>query len=267
MFITTFIEVFCFAAQSGEQVWRGPAMDGIHGQPAVHDDRVVVNTSGFQRVEPQLRAFRTSDGTELWSYETGAASDSTPAVGDGTVYISSADGLHAIDLASGEEAFLVADVATEQSSPVVDNNTVFAIAHNHSEDREELVALATADGTEQWRVTVGSDSPPVVTDDAVYAQVDGDIAELDRADGSVRTSGSRQAAPVGLVGDVLYAVDDGTVRAFDSTSGLDQLWAVSTEEVQISDTVGQAVYHVTPVDGAVYVSARDAFYGIGPVEQ
>lgn len=264
VFVTTFIEVFCFDAQSGEQLWRGPQMDGIQSQPTIHEDRVLVNSAGFQNVDPQLRSFDTTSGDELWRYETGQFSDSTPAVADGRVFVSSEGGLHAVDLASGDETFVVPDVAARRSSPVVDGGTVFAISDDSTGGTDELVALDAGDGTERWRVTVGTDSPPVVTDDAVYAFVDEGIAELDRADGSVLASSFERAGPVALVGHVLYAVRDGRVYALDAANDLKSLWSLITEQVQVSDTIGRAVFHVTPVDGAVYVSARDAFYGVGP---
>ena len=69
-----------------------------------------------------------------------------------------------------------------------------------------------------------------------------------------------------MVGDVLYAERGGRLYALNTTKELEELWSITTEEVQVSDTVGRIIYHVTPVDDAVYVSARDAFYGIGPAE-
>jgi hypothetical protein len=38
----------------------------------------------------------------------------------------------------------------------------------------------------------------------------------------------------------------------------------TTDSVRIRDTVGRPVYGVTPVHGAVYVAARDAFHAFGP---
>jgi|GEM_PF-3992574 len=57
----------------------------------------------------------------------------------------------------------------------------------------------------------------------------------------------------------------GTLYAFDATDGT-PLWSHRTAEVQVQDTVGRTIYGVTPVDGAVYVSARDAMHGLGPRE-
>jgi outer membrane protein assembly factor BamB len=266
VFVTTFIEVFCFDAATGEQLWRGPAMNGIRGQPTVHDGQVVVATGGFGEVSPQLRAFDAATGEQLWRYASGAFSESTPAVGDGQVFVSSTGGLHALDRATGAESFAVPEVATRRSSPVVADGTVFALAATDAPT--SLVALAATDGTERWRVPVAAATPPVVTDVAVYAAVDDGIAKLDRADGRVlAASAPVQAEPVGLVGDTLYATGDGTVHALAADGDLATRWSLTTADVRIDDTVGRRIYHVTPVDGAVYVSARDAFYGLGSADQ
>ena len=269
VFVTTYLEVFCFDAQSGEQLWRGLQMDGIQSRPTVHDERVLVNSGGSKNIGPHLRAFDATSGDELWRYETGSNSDSTPAVADGQAFISSEGGLHAIDIASGEESFIVPSVAAQRSSPVVHDGTVFAVSDDATGeiDEDELVSIDAEDGTERWRVPVGTDSPPVVTNEAVYAFVEDGIAALDRTDGTVQASSFLQARPVALVGDVLYTVRDGRVYALDVANGLDSLWSLTTEEVQVSDEILRAVLHVTPVDGAVYVSASDAFHGIGPTNE
>lgn len=266
VFITTFIEVFCFDAETGQQVWRGPAMDGIQSQPTVLGDRVVVNSAGFQAIDPHIRAFDTATGDELWRYDTGHFSDSTPAVDDGQVYVSSEGGFHAVDLETGQESFVNRDLAARRSTPVADAGTVFAVSEGQSGRDDELVAMEASTGSKHWRVAIADEHTPVVTDSAVYAFVDAGVAELDRTDGSVRITSETQAEPVGLVGDVLYAERGGRLYALNTMNELEELWSLTTEEVQVSDTVGRTIYHVTPVDDAVYVSARDAFYGIGPAE-
>lgn len=262
VFVTTYVEVFCFDAQNGEQQWRGPAMNGIQGRPTVHEGRVFVNSGGSGDVRPQLRAFEAASGDELWHYDTGDETKSTPAVDEGRVFISSAGGLHALDLASGEEEYVVDTVAEPWATPVVNEGAVYTVGA--VESGYELVALDTANGTARWRVNVETTAPPVVTGEVVYALTGEGLTALDNADGTVLSSTPREVRPMGLVGDVLYAAGDGTVYALDTANELESLWSLRTAEVQISDTVGRHVYHVTPVNGAVYVSARDAFYGIGP---
>lgn len=264
VFVNTFIEVFCFDAQTGEQLWRGPEMDGIQGRPTVHDGTVFVNSGGFDQVEPHIRAFDVETGDEQWRYDIGQETKSTPAVDGDNVFVTGSGGVYAIDQASGDEVFTLADVAARWGSPVADNGVLYAA--DEQSDVRDLVAIEIASRDELWRQEIEIDSPPVVTPERIYTQTDGQVVGLDREDGEVVTSGSDAARPMGLVGDVLYTARNGTVGALDVSNDMEQLWSIRTQEVQISDTIGRHVYDITPVDGAVFVSARDAFYGIGPAE-
>ncbi len=264
VFVTTFIEVFCLDAETGEELWRGPEMDGIQGRPTVHDGVVFVNSGGFDGVEPQLRAFDAETGNEQWRYDVGAETKSTPAVAGDRVLVTGAGGVHAVDRASGDQAFVVPDVASRWGDPVVADGVCYAI--DDGEESQDVVAINIDSRETLWRRAADTDSPPVVAGDRIYLGSDGQVRELDATDGSVRRSSGGPGQPVALVGDVLYVTNNGAVRALDLAGDLAELWSLRTEEVQISDTIGRAVYSVTPVDGAVYVSARDAFYGIGPAE-
>lgn len=262
VFVTTFIEVFCFDAATSERRWRGPEMDGIQGRPTVDDGTVFVNSGGFKDVDPQFRAFDAASGEEYWRYDPGAETKSTPAVGDEHVFITTTDHLCAIHRESGDEVYSLPEVSSRWGSPVVHDGIVYAPDTDH--DSDALVAIDADSGSVRWRQQVGTDSPPVVTERSIYTRTTSRTVELDREEGTVRSSESRASQPVALVGDVLYAVGKGTVYAYDVTDDLSLLWSLRTEEVEISDTIGRHVHHVTPVDGAVYVNARDAFYGIGP---
>lgn len=263
VFVTTFIEAFCLAGDRDEVLWRGPEMDGIQGAPSVRDGTVFVNSGGFNGVSPHLRAFDAATGEERWRYDTDSESKSTPAVGDGGVFVSSHDGLHAVDEATGDRRFLVEEASGEWSTPAVSDGTVYTMANREKGD--ELLAVDAADGTVHWRVdaeSMGSE-PPVVAEGRVYVGAEAGVVAIDASDGSRVADLGGRGNPVARVGDVVYAVEGGTVEALDA-GGEGRLWSYWTEQVQIQDTVGRNVYGVTPVDGAVYVSARDAFYGFGP---
>lgn len=262
VFVTTFIEAFCLAADRDELLWRGPEMDGIQGTPTVADDTVFVNSGGYKSVPAHLRAFDAATGTERWRYDTGSETKSTPAVADGTVFVNGRDGLHAVDAATGDARYTVPETGARWASPAVSNGTVYVVAEGG-----ELFAIDAADGSVRWRFQDPEldDEPPVLADGLVYAGTESGVVALDTADGSKVTSLGGGGTPVARVGDVLYAVEDGELHALDA-GGDGLLWSHRTEQVQISDTIGRTIYGVTPVDGAVYVSARDAFHGIGPAD-
>lgn len=263
VYVATFIEVLCLAPDRDEVLWRGPEMDGVHGTPTVHDGTVYVNSGGFQGVQPHVRAFDAASGEEQWRYDTGSESKGTPAVAGGRVFVNSRDGLHAIDAATGDRAFVVPDAAYDWATPAATADAVYTTAYR--DDGVELLAIDAADGTVRWRVPADPThhGPPVVAGDIVYAGTDDGVVAL-AADGTKIASLGGAGAPVARVGSVVYAADGGVLYALDAHAG--ELWSHTTEQVRVEDTVGRAISGVTPVDGAVYVSARDGFHGLGPTE-
>jgi outer membrane protein assembly factor BamB len=263
VYVTTFIEVFCLAAGRDEVLWRGPEMDGVHGAPTVHDGTVYVNSGGYRGVQPHVRAFDAASGEEQWRYDTRSESKGTPAVAGGRAFVNSRDGLHAIDAATGDREFVVPETAYDWATPAATPDAVYTTAYRDG-DGAELLAIDAADGTVRWRVPAGSTrhGPPVVADDVVYVGTDDGVVAL-AADGTEIASLGGAGTPVARVGSVAYAVDGGVLHALDAHGG-GVLWSYTTESVRVEDTSGRRIYGVTPVDGAVYVSARDGFHGLGP---
>ena len=146
VFVTTFIEVFCLAADLDKIHWQGPEMDGIHGTPVVQDGVVFVNSGGFQEIAPQPRAFAVADGTEQWTYETGAVSKSTPAVANGRVFIGTADGLHAVDASTGDQLYTIPEASNPWGTPAATDDRAFIVSEN-----EELLAIDATTGAIEWR--------------------------------------------------------------------------------------------------------------------
>lgn len=262
-FLSNFAQVVCMSTAGDAIRWRGPEMDGVQGGPAVWNDLVVANSAGFKDVDPHVRGLDIGDGTSRWRYDTGAVSKSTPAVADGVAYITASNGLHAIDLETGDRVWVQDDVAGTWASPATDGERVYSMSRNP--EREILKAVDAATGEVRWQHSTQrfDHEPPVVTDDRVYLDVAGGVVALAPEDGRELARLDGAGAPVGLVGSVLYSTRRGELHAHDVDTG-DPLWYHQTESVQVSDTVGRTIYGVTPVDGAVYVSARDAMHGFGP---
>lgn len=260
VFVTTFIEVFCFDGEDGDRLWRGPEMDGIQAPPTVHDGTVYVNSGGFQAVDPHLRAF-DPDGEELWRYDTEYESKGKPAVEGDHVFVSTEEGLHAVDVATGEAEYVLPIGGSAWETPVVRDGVVYT--YGTVDGSPSLIAVDAGGGTVRWHMETAHDEAPVVSEEFVYATRDDELIAVAVEDGSPERGFDEVARPMARVGDVLYAEHRGTALAFDATTG-ERLWRLRTEEVTIADTVARYVGHVAPVDGAVYVSARDAFYGVGP---
>ncbi|ELZ30875.1 PQQ repeat-containing protein [Halogeometricum pallidum JCM 14848] len=263
-FVTTFAEVFCLATDRDEVLWRGPRTRGIQGAPTVVDDALLVNCGGFTETEPQLSAF-DFDGTERWTYESGFDSNSTPAVGDGAVFVSTEADIRAVELATGEERFVTDTVHDRWANVVVSDGTAYVAGHVGNED-DRVYALNASDGSVEWRTGPfrNRPGPPVVAGGTVYVGGAGDaMLALDAEDGAQVREFGRRAEPICRAGDVLYARQDGWLYAYDATTG-EGLWSYRTPEVQVSDQIMQGVYGVTPVGSAVYVDAADGLHGIGP---
>ncbi|MBP1953141.1 outer membrane protein assembly factor BamB [Halarchaeum rubridurum] len=238
--------------------WRGPEMSGIEVSPTVADGVVYVRTGGDENTDAHLRALDAETGATRWRHGTRGEASSPVAVADDTVSLTDRDGLHALDTRNGETRWHrpLSDVGG--STPVVSNETVFVV-----DDAAGLVAVDARTGEERWRALgdTAIAGTPVVADDAVH--VGGDpLVSLDPSDGRVATEFEAAGRPVGRRGGTLYAVDRDTLRAFDVADGR-QRWWYGTGSANVGDTVVRGIDGVTPVDGAVYVSAADGLHGIG----
>jgi outer membrane protein assembly factor BamB len=266
-FVTTFVEVFCLAADGDELLWRGPEMDGIHGAPTVAGDALLVNSGGFSGGSPRLAAF-DFDGTLRWSYAAAADSHSTPAVGDGAVVVATGEGVHAVELDTGAERFTTDVVGDRWADVVVSGGTAFVAGRADDGDgTKRLYALDADDGSVRWHADTGRGAGPPVVADGVVSLLDADetLVALDTEDGSEVRSFGRRAVPRARTGDVLYATSGGSLYAYDAATG-DGLWSYRTPEVRVADTVNRDIYGITPVEGAVYVDAADGLHGVGPAE-
>lgn len=265
----TILETFCFDATTGEQQWKRP-IELYSGSLLVHDGIVVTNNDSF------VWAFNADSGEELWEFDLNYDTSrySGMAVGDGKVFVSSSAGLHAIELISGEEAYTVerdldSGGTLRRSTPVVNDQMIYV-----KNSDEELVAFDTQDGTIHWRTpTSGFDGQPIVTDDVVYVCTETELRVVDSKDGSIINSYPPIIRrPMGLVGDVLYGTAQqssgrklGTLHALDVANDFESLWTLRTDGKTVEDDGNPAnIRSITPVNSAVYVSAVDGFYGIGP---
>lgn len=100
--------------------------------------------------------------TERWAVETTWPTD-RPVVAAERVFVPGADGLHALDLATGDPVWRVGpDDQPWTNAPVVVDGTVYATFR----ERPGAFALDPEDGTERWRADVGPVSAsPVVGDE------------------------------------------------------------------------------------------------------
>jgi outer membrane protein assembly factor BamB len=87
-----------------------------------------------------------------WSFTTGGAVQSSPAVAGGTVYIASLDGnVYALSAATGAKLWNFTTGNQVISSPAVAGGTVYIGSEDH-----DVYALNAVTGAKQWNFTTGS---------------------------------------------------------------------------------------------------------------
>jgi len=202
--------------------WRRTPHRYEHSQPVVDDERVYVVFAG------SLVCLDRSTGQRQWLTDVGHAGATTPAVHDGTVYITVWNGgehedrgLAAVDAESGEvdwRALTAADITT---APAVTDAGVFVGGGFET----STVAAFDHDGTERWRHTLGEyASTPAVTDGTVvYGAGTARVVAYDAVSGdqqwAFETDGETTVAPT-VVGDrVVVGTRAGTLYGLDRRSG------------------------------------------------
>ena len=195
----------------------------------------------------------------LWRYETGGVVNSSPAVVDDLVYVSSEDGyVYGLDALTGW-ALWGTDIGEQGlSSPTVAEGVVyFSFAEGY------VVALDALTGEVQWGSEAGDKglSPPALANGVVYVgSNDGYVYALDANSGQSvwrQQTGQVWASPV-VVGGVIYigSVDD-HIYALDVANG-ELLWRYEAGGMIMSSPavvngvvyVGSADHHIYAVDAA-----------------
>jgi len=155
-----------------------------------------------------------------WSYATGAAVYSSPAVANGVVYVGSTDGnFYALDASTGAElwSFTVGSSIEDRvySGPAVANGVVF-VGSLHG----DVYALNASTGAKLW---------------------------------SYRTSGSIVGSSPAVANGVVYiGSDDHNLYALDASTGA-RLWSVTTGAgMYSSPAVANGVVYVGSLDDNIY---------------
>ncbi|HWN22577.1 MAG TPA: carboxypeptidase regulatory-like domain-containing protein, partial [Gaiellaceae bacterium] len=203
--------------------------------PVIADDRIHVAFDGGR-----LNALDLDDGETLWTFTTGAAFRSTPAVADGKVYVGGGDSgrFHALDAATGEPlwSYETGDRLTYAAPAVVDGTVYFGTGWG-TDNGGWVYALDATTGALRWKHFVGPQIyfAPAVGGGRVYAaSYDAQrLAALDAATGeeiwSLGRSGDSFAAMPAYDGEQLYVATNnfdtgaGSVLAIDAATG-ELLW-------------------------------------------
>lgn len=206
-------------------------------------------------------------------------------VADGSIYVGSGAGVHALDAASGQERWTFETPASVTAQPAVHDGTVYVAS---SAPREgdlgpvtgpaSLHALAAGDGHEVWTSAVEAGENPVspsIAGGRVYVGTWGDGEALVESGPSTPTPEGQGngyvhafgldagetvwttaldngvgTAPAAADGGVYVGMDTGVYHGLDATSG-EMRWTFDAEGGD-TNTLAPAV-----VDGTVYLARRD----------
>lgn len=171
-------------AAAGRVRWRSGFGTRL-APPVVQGDRLVVG--GDRRV---VYGVSTEDGGIAWQHSLFKGSRGAATIQNDTVYVPARTGLHAYDVASGEEVwevlYPVPGTGWSYHTPAVAGDSLFAGAtafrsnsgtdgdrFEYLRDRESLTgALDVATGDEEWQVSTGPRGRPpfipAVADGRVY---------------------------------------------------------------------------------------------------
>jgi outer membrane protein assembly factor BamB len=231
----------------------------VTGDSAVDASPTVVDLSGGA-LSPNATAFVGNSsgavtaldavtGDRQWTFETGGAIESAPAVVARTAFVGSSDGtVYALNATTGERRWTFDAGSPVRSSPTVTEGTVYV-----GSDSDSVYALSAATGDLQWESNL---SDPV------------------RASPTVADASNNPAAPDSLA--VFVGTTGGNVTALDAGTG-DRRWTYETGgPVLSSPTLGAAgdgseTVYVGSLDGRLYAldavtgAQRWAFETGGPV--
>jgi outer membrane protein assembly factor BamB len=105
------------------------------------------------------------NGHVKWSFSTGGAVDSSPAVAANAIFVGSSDNkLYALNATTGTKIWAFKTLGAVVSDPVVANHLVYVGSNDG-----QVYAVNSANGHSLWSQGIGGAASPTVDDGRVYA--------------------------------------------------------------------------------------------------
>ncbi|MGW9029021.1 outer membrane protein assembly factor BamB family protein [Streptomyces sp. NPDC055722] len=206
--------------------------------------RVIISDPGSPSLEP------------AWTYTTGDRWTNTPAVADGTVYISSSGNkVYALGAATGTKKWVYAAGGDKVAcAPAVADGIVYFGSRDG-----RVYALDAATGTKKWTYTIGGPvaSTPVVADGTVYIGGDDDrVYALNAATGTKKwtyTTGGEVWSNAAVSNGTVYVGSlDGKVYALNAATGTKKWTYATSDKVAASPKVANGTVYINSNDGNLY---------------
>ena len=232
---------YALYANNGSAIWT----KGITGKssPAVGTDAVyIVNDTG----NDFLFALNISNGNILWNSSLGSAADSSPALGNGTVYVGAAKTstkpatIFALNSETGTQIWNYSTFDDVWATPALANGYLYVGDHNNSNPSgtTKFYALNATVGTLAWQTNISGNgtvysSAAVDSQRAVFGTKLGYIISLNATNGahlwnvSLGSAANISSSPA-LAGGIVYiGTNSSTIVALNATTGA-SLWTYAT---------------------------------------
>lgn len=250
-------DIVALDAESGAVVWQRQVSDGrIIGGPSLAGDLLLVPSS-----DRQVRALRTSNGQEVWSFTSERAFWSRPYVDGDRAYLAGLDHhLYALQAESGEVIW-----DKELDGALADEPASFNGALLVGTFGEELNAVDKENGDIEWSAPTEDwvwGNPAVGDGAAYFGDVSGNFFAVN--DGGevlwqLSLDSGVTASPAYKDGNLFYVTEEGGVFAREA-AGNDPLWQEDQEGRLLSDpvTTENGLLLVAALDGENLLTAYDA---------
>ncbi len=156
---------YALNAATGAKIWSSPTGDGdtyTSSSPAVVDNVVYIGST-----DSNLYAFRTSDGSKVWSFKTAGSVSAAPAVYNGIVYVGSDTGdFYAINCATGTQVWSYkTSYAPIYASAAIADGVVYVGSWN-----DWIYAFDASSGALLWSYETGSSvfSSPTIAGSVMF---------------------------------------------------------------------------------------------------
>ncbi|UTF53473.1 Ig-like domain-containing protein [Natronosalvus rutilus] len=254
--------VYQFDATTGERLWTYTELRDVGGITVVDDVAYVAGDvyvdGGYSGT---LHALNATTREVLWTFTRSSSSYGmgvTPAVENGTVYVTSDDGyIYALDAATGgvEWSEPVAGSGSSLHSPVVEDGVVYVDDTTWDSTDANLYALDATDGSTIWNTPANVDgytgASPALANDTLFFTADGAVRAVDATVGSTggdllwstQLCSAARYSPVHADGVVYVPTTDSAIRAYDADTG-DLVWRY--------DAYGEHSFTPAVVDGQLY---------------
>jgi outer membrane protein assembly factor BamB len=142
---------YALNATDGSFIWNYPTDGGARASPAVSDGRAYVMSFNTITWSLKVTALNATTGGFIWTVSLGAgATDVTPAVANGRVYLSDLMNLKALNATTGAAIWSYSPVNSIDSSPAVAGGMVYFGANNG-----KIYAIDEVTGAPVWTYTTG----------------------------------------------------------------------------------------------------------------